>query len=128
MNKINWVSLDGKEGVSYISIGYDKIYRLYSFNSNKEKEKFIEKNGVSTWIAHDNYNEFSKGELTEYRVLMFEGYLWLHDKLEKELDNDAAKSELEEIRYSLRLLRKHMKSITDYINNYDEMKKEFKDL
>ncbi|MCL5127306.1 hypothetical protein [Algibacter sp. L4_22] len=74
------------------------------------------------------YTEFSKQQLLGIQNILLQAYVFSHDKLEEAIEDNDSKKNLEELKEKILVIRTHLKYITKYIDDYDEMKNEFKDV
>lgn len=73
-------------------------------------------------------SQFSKDELLKYQYILLNTYVYLHDSLEDGIKNKISKKDLDYFKSLILTFRKILKIYTNYINDYDELVKGFKDM
>jgi len=73
-------------------------------------------------------SNFSKANLSEYQLILLNAYVYLHDAFEDGIEKELSFKELDNIKYLVLSIRKILKMYTNYIDQYDDLMKGFKDL
>ncbi|MDN3620430.1 hypothetical protein QWY81_13265 [Polaribacter undariae] len=77
---------------------------------------------------YKHYNSFSKNELIMIQNILLLAYVFLNDQIDEVIKNSESMELLEEIKCKIISLRKHLRFITNNIENYEELLKEYKDI
>jgi hypothetical protein len=85
----------------------------------------IYRNGAS---GPEVLSQFSKDELLKYQYILLNTYLYLYDLLEEKIECKASKNDLDYNKSLILTIRKILMIYTNYINDYDEMVKKFKEI
>ena len=75
-----------------------------------------------------DYSEYSKKQLENFQKIILQSYVFLHDKLEEAIKKSESKSTLEEIKGKLLHVRDQLRHITKYIDSYDDILEDYKDI
>lgn len=108
--------VDGKYGVSSF---IDKSNAALNFD---DLSLSFPKGGYSRFSA------YSKAQLIESQIVLLHAFVFSHDKLELAIKEAKSKSTLDELKSNIFIIRKILMSLTNYIDSYDEMLKEYKEV
>lgn len=111
---------DNKLGIVYL----DDLYLWLDTNSNTFGF-IVYRIGTS---GPESMSAFSKEELLDYQYIILNAYMYSYDLLENGIEKNLSKKDLENYKSIVMILRKVLRKYTDYINQYDELLKEFKDV
>lgn len=111
---------DNKLGIVYL----DDLYLWLDTNSNTFG--FIVYRIRTS--GPESMSAFSKEELLDYQYIILNAYMYSYDLLENGIEKNLSKKDLENYKSIVMILRKVLRKYTDYINQYDELLKEFKDV
>jgi hypothetical protein len=76
----------------------------------------------------ESLSKFSKEELLKYQYILLNAYVYLHDTLEKGIVNNVSKNDLDNYKTMIFTIRKILMIYTNYIDEYDELVKNYKDI
>ena len=76
----------------------------------------------------ENLTEFSKDELLKYQYILLNSYVYLYDLLEQGINNNISKNKLDHFKSIILIVRKILKIYTNYIDQYDELVRVYKDI
>ena len=93
-----------------------KGLKSYPSISQKDKESF------------NHYDSYSKDELIKFQNVLLKAYVFLNDQLDDVIANSGSKKLLDEIKGTVIIIRKHLRFITNYIDSYQELLKNYKEI
>jgi len=79
-------------------------------------------------LTFKQYSSFSKENLIEFQNILLKAYVFIHDMLDESICKSESKDVLDVIRDTTLVVRKHLRYVTNYIDLYDDILKEFKDI
>ncbi len=82
-------------------------------------------------FEHSNYLSLSaipKALLIEFQIVLLHAFVYSHDKLEKAIEKAQSKDYLDELKNKIIIIRKILMSLTNYIDSYEEMLQEYKEI
>ena len=74
------------------------------------------------------YDSYSKDELTKFQNILLMAYVFLNDQLDDAIKNSESKKLLDEIKSKVIITRKHLRFITNHIDSYENILKDYKDI
>jgi phosphomevalonate kinase len=130
MKAIKDVSFSSLSRVSLILHHENGYLRIYNNQNTDYKGLKIYKNkkDYQEIRSYQQYTAFSKEDLKEIQLIMLNAYVFVNDKLDEAVANSESKEKLDEIRTRIKVLRKHLRYITNYIDSYDEMLEDYKEV
>lgn len=93
-----------------------KGLKSYTSISQKDKENF------------NHYDSYSKDELIKFQNVLLKAYVFLNDQLDDAIENSESKKVLDEIKGKVIITRKHLRFITNHIDTYEELLKNYKEI
>lgn len=75
-----------------------------------------------------SYREYSKSELIKIQYILLNSYVFSYDLLDDLIKNSESKKTLNDKKELVQVIRKELRDITSYIDSYEEMLTEFKDV
>jgi len=107
---VGYLEINNKVGDNYKNLSsYPTLLRV---NDGKFKE----------------YSSFSKKDLIYYQNMILNSYFFLYDKMEDAVTKSESKTHLGEIKEQIITVRKHLRYITDYINSYEDILSDYKNI
>lgn len=74
------------------------------------------------------YSSYSKQQLEYIQKILLFAFVYASDQLDEAIKNSASKEDLDELKRHVTKTRKHLRYITNYIDSYEELLKEYKDV
>lgn len=96
---------------------------INSSNLSYYKEKININHG--DWKS---YSTFSKEELTVFQIILLNAYVFLNDEMEEAIKGSKSKQLLDKLKGNILSTRNHLRSITNYIDSYEDLLKEYEEI
>jgi hypothetical protein len=109
-HKEGFLRIENSPGSRYKSI------KLYTSKTQLEKARF------------NPYSSFSKDELIGFQNILLKAYFFVDDQLEDAINKSESKKLLDEIKIIIIATRIHLRFITKYVDSYEDVLKEYKDI
>lgn len=100
----------------------------HSSNSNYKSIKLYTLKIQLDIAKYKPYSSFSKDELIGFQNILLKAYVFVNDQLEDAINKSESKKRLDEIKTIIIATRTHLRFITKYIDSYEDVLKEYKDI
>jgi len=91
----------------------------------KFKNKELNDKPKQTYLT---YSKFSKPELKELQYILLNAYVFCYDTLHTAIEKSASKNDMDNLKEAIKGVRLNLRYLTNYIEDYDEMMEEYKDV
>jgi hypothetical protein len=104
----------------------------YSESEDDDWNKLVVGDNLEVNSLNFNYREFNyfdKSKLLEVQNILLNAYVFSYDKIDEALEDEASIDELNRLKNLVIAVRTHLRYVSKYLTEYEEMKQEIvKDL
>lgn len=110
-----------------IQIGYDDRYITIQ-NTEDQNYKGISYSTAKNADSFRHYETLSKTELLRIQYILLNAYVFACDVLDESIENSESKETLDKYKNLVLVIRKHLRYMTTYIDAYEELVNEYKNV
>ena len=126
MKTIKDVIIENKELLINHENGYLYFYNYESYDYVRSKQYISVSNKDK---VDSKYNQsYSKDELIKFQNILLKAYVYSTDLLDDAIKNSESKDLLDEIKRKVIATRKLLRNIVKYIDSYEELLENYKDV
>lgn len=90
--------------------------------------KIYSRMGEQGRLIFKHYNSFSKSKMEEFQNVLLKAYVFQNDLMDKAIEEARSRNKLESIKEIILVIRKHLRYIAEYVDSYDEILDEYKEV